>query len=62
MDALTRSPGPMAVVLGDNRDRANDSRNPEFGTIPLAVIADKASIIWVSPDWRRIGKRQQPDS
>jgi len=37
-------------VLGDNRDRAYDSRFPDFGTIPLAVIADRASIIWMSGD------------
>ena len=49
-------------VLGDSRDRSNDSRFPQFGTVPLAAIADKASIIWMSPDWRRIGKRLQPDS
>ena len=48
-------------VLGDNRDRSNDSRFPQFGTVPLAAIADKASIIWMSADWRRIGKRLQPD-
>ena len=48
-------------VLGDNRDRSNDSRFPEFGTVPLAAIVDKASIIWMSADWRRIGKRLQPD-
>ena len=48
-------------VLGDNRDRSNDSRFPQFGTVPLAAIADKASIIWASRDWRRIGKTLQPD-
>jgi signal peptidase I len=48
-------------VLGDNRDRSNDSRFPQFGTVPLAAIADKASIIWMSRDWRRIGKRLQPN-
>ena len=48
-------------VLGDNRDRSNDSRFPHFGTVPLAAIADKASIIWMSRDWRRIGKRLQPN-
>jgi signal peptidase I len=48
-------------VLGDNRDRSNDSRFPQFGTVPLAAIADRASIIWMSRDWRRIGKRLQPN-
>ena len=48
-------------VLGDNRDRSNDSRYPQFGTVPLAAITDKASIVWMSRDWRRIGKRLQPD-
>ena len=47
-------------VLGDNRDRSNDSRFPQFGTVPLAAMTDKASIIWASRDWRRIGKRLQP--
>jgi signal peptidase I len=48
-------------VLGDNRDRSNDSRFPQFGTVPLAAIADKPSIIWMSRGWRRIGKRLQPN-
>ena len=48
-------------VLGDNRDRSNDSRFPQFGTVPLAAITDQASIVWMSRDWRRIGKRVQPD-
>jgi signal peptidase I len=48
-------------VLGDNRDRSNDSRFPQFGTVPSAAIVDKASIVWMSRDWWRIGKRLQPD-
>jgi hypothetical protein len=47
---------------GDSRDRSNDSRFLQFGTGPLAAIADKASIIWMTPGWRRIGKRLQPES
>lgn len=48
-------------VLGDYRDRSNDSRFPKFGTVPLSTIVGKASIVWMSSDWRRIGKRLQPD-
>ena len=48
-------------VLGDNRDRSSDSRFPHFGTVPLTAIADKASMIWMSRDWRRIGKQLQPN-
>jgi signal peptidase I len=47
-------------VMGDYRDRSNDSRNPTFGTIGLDAIDDKASIIWMSRDWHRIGKALQP--
>lgn len=48
-------------VLGDNRDRSHDSRFPKFGTIPLAAFVGRASIVWMSGDWRRIGKTLQPD-
>jgi signal peptidase I len=48
-------------VLGDNRDRSVDSRIPEFGTIATDWIDDKASIIWLSQDWYRIGKTLQPE-
>ena len=47
-------------VMGDYRDRSNDSRNPAFGTVGLDAIDDKASIIRLSRDWRRIGKTLQP--
>jgi signal peptidase I len=48
-------------VMGDNRDHSNDSRNPEFGPIALTFIDDRASIIWLSQDWRRIGRTLQPE-
>ena len=48
-------------ALGDNRDRSNDSRFPNFGTVPQSAIVGKASIVWMSGDWRRIGKTLQPD-
>jgi len=47
-------------VMGDHRDASNDSRNPEFGAIALEAIEDRASVIWLSSNWRRIGKNVQP--
>jgi signal peptidase I len=45
-------------VMGDYRDRSNDSRG--FGTVGLDAIDDRATIIWLSRDWHRIGKTLQP--
>lgn len=53
-------PNGTALVLGDNRDHTNDSRN--FGTVPLVDIIGKAKQIWFSWDvkegirWERLGK------
>lgn len=44
-------------ALGDNRDVAKDSRNPEVGFIPLAAIERKAAFVLWAADWNRIGMR-----
>jgi signal peptidase I len=48
-------------VMGDNRDNSNDSRVPDFGAIRIEWIDDRASIVWLSRDWHRIGMRLQPE-
>lgn len=56
---LTVPPG-QALVLGDNRSTAQDSRM--FGTVPLADIVGKARQIWFSKEpqagirWGRFGR------
>lgn len=49
-------------VLGDNRDGSMDSRIPEHGTVPLALIIDKASFIFLSHDVERLGRDIQPQT
>ncbi len=49
-------------VLGDNRDGSMDSRTPEHGTVPLALIIDKPSFVFVSHDIDRLGRDIQPQS
>jgi signal peptidase I len=62
----SRSFGPKQVpagelfFLGDNRENSNDSR--VWGTVPLALVKGRATMLWYSagPDgihWERIGKR-----
>lgn len=49
-------------VLGDNRDGSMDSRAPEHGTVPLALIIDKPSFIFVSREIDRLGRDIQPQA
>jgi signal peptidase I len=48
-------PAEHVLVLGDNRDRSNDSRG-SLGFIPLANLHDKPLFIYWSGDKSRIGK------
>jgi signal peptidase I len=48
-------PAEHVFVLGDNRDRSNDSR-AGLGFIPLAGLHDKPLFIYWSADKSRVGK------
>ncbi|HEY3147010.1 MAG TPA: signal peptidase I [Dongiaceae bacterium] len=48
-------PADHVFVLGDNRDRSNDSRTG-LGFIPLSGLRDKPLFLFWSGDWSRIGK------
>ncbi|MCX7808051.1 MAG: signal peptidase I [Deltaproteobacteria bacterium] len=53
-------PPNHVFVLGDHRDRSNDSRNPAVGMIPFSRIKGRALLIYWSSDkrirWNRIFK------
>jgi signal peptidase I len=57
MPEQTVPPGHI-FVLGDHRDRSNDSRNPRVGMIPISRVKGRAeAIYWSSDDfirWDRI--------
>jgi len=57
MTEQTVPPGHI-FVLGDHRDRSNDSRNPRVGMIPISRVKGRAeAIYWSSDDfirWERI--------
>lgn len=45
-------PPGHVFVLGDHRDRSNDSRNPRVGMIPIARVKGRALAIYWSNDTR----------
>lgn len=49
-------------LLGDNRDGSVDSRQPDHGTIPLELIVDRPSFIFLSQHFARIGTDLQPEA
>ncbi len=57
MSPQTVPPGHI-FVLGDHRDRSNDSRNPRVGMIPIGRVKGRAEAIYWSSDefirWERI--------
>jgi signal peptidase I len=57
MPEQTVPPGHI-FVLGDHRDRSNDSRNPRVGMVPISRVKGRAeAIYWSSDDfirWDRI--------
>lgn len=48
-------PEGTVFVLGDHRDRSNDSRNPRLGCIPMSRIRGRAQIIYWSEARARVG-------
>lgn len=58
-------PEGHVFVLGDHRDRSNDSRNPSIGMIPVSRLKGRAAVLYWSHDyapnvsspirWGRIG-------
>lgn len=59
LSAVEVPPGHV-FVLGDHRDRSNDSRNPRIGAIPSSRVRGRAVRIYWSVDehvrWDRVGQ------
>lgn len=57
MEEVTVPPGHV-FVMGDHRDRSNDSRNPSVGMIPASRVKGRALAIYWSNDaqirWNRL--------
>jgi signal peptidase I len=49
-------PDGQLFVMGDNRDNSFDSRDPDFGFVPVKSVWAKPLYIYFSTDRSRIGK------
>lgn len=48
-------PAGHYIMMGDNRDNSNDSRNPKIGPIAAADVTGKAKLVYFAPDLSRVG-------